>query len=75
MERKMALNLDQYVKAVWAAKDINSKRAAMKDLITNSHAKAETKKLSLFKIESLSMSQLDKFATNYSFSGEGIKVK
>jgi len=47
----------------------------MKDLITNSHAKAETKKLSLFKIESLGMAQLDKFASNYSFSGEGMKVK
>ncbi len=71
----MALNLDQYVKAVWEAKDVNSKRSAMKDLINNSHAKSETKKLALFKIESLGLSQLDKFATNYSFSGEGMKVK
>lgn len=69
------INLDQYVKAVWEAKTNLDKRIAMEALVDASHAKKETKILTKLKIKSLYGKKLDSFATNYAFSGEGMKVK
>lgn len=67
-------DLTSHVQQVWAARDLPSKRLAVHELIDVSHATNETKKLSHFKVESMNLSQLDKFASNYSLSGEGMKV-
>ena len=69
------INLDKYVQHVWAARDLMSKRIAVHELIDASHATNETKKLSHLRVESMNKADLDKFASNYSLSGEGMKVK
>lgn len=47
----------------------------MNRLIETSHAKKETKKLAMTRVNMLkSNNQVDKYATNYMFSGEGLHV-
>jgi hypothetical protein len=67
-------DLSSHVKQVWGARDLMSKRIATHELIEASHATNETKKLSHLRVESMNMAQLDSFASNYSLSGEGMKV-
>lgn len=69
------LNLDKYVQKVWKAESTEQKREAFKELLAVSHAKTETKVKALRDIQTLSGRQLDTFATNYAFSGYGLKVK
>ena len=74
VERYM-INLDQYVQKVWKADTTEAKREAMKELLAVSHATALTKANALRVANSLSGKKLDSFATNYAFSGYGMKVK
>lgn len=67
-------NLTDFVNAVWAAKNVDEKRLAVKNLIEASHAKKETKMKYLNSIRNLSSNKLDQFAVNFAMSGEGIKV-
>lgn len=67
-------NLTDFVTAVWTAKNLEEKRAAVKVLIEESHAKKETKAKYINSIQNLSSNKLDQFAVNFAMSGEGIKV-
>jgi len=72
----MAKDLTNEVTAVCAARSLEAKKIAMKALIESSHAKKETKKLFNVKVDMIqSASKLDKMATDYLLSGEGMKVK
>lgn len=68
-------DLSKEVTAVYAASTLDAKKAAMISLIESSHAKKETKTLAKIKVSRLpNPKAVDKFATNYMFSGEGMKV-
>ena len=68
-------DLTKEVTAVYTATTLDAKKAAMVALIENSHAKKETKTLAKIKVSRLpNPKAVDKFATNYMFSGEGMKV-
>ena len=68
-------NLTTEIQDVYAAKNLFEKKEKMQTLIENSHAKKETKKLSLLKLSwCKSNLEVDKFATNYMMSGEGLGV-
>lgn len=69
------LNLDKYVQKVWKAETTDKKREAFKELLAVSHAKTETKVKALRDIQTMSSKKLDTFASNYAFSGYGMKVK
>ena len=71
----LMLNLDQYVQNVWRAETTEKKREAFKELLAVSHAKTETKVKALREIQALSGKRLDSFASNFAFSGYGMKVK
>jgi len=69
-------DLTKEVTAVCNARSLESKKVAMKVLIESSHAKKETKKLFNIKVDMIrSPSALDKMATDYLLSGEGLKVR
>jgi hypothetical protein len=68
-------DLTNFVQAVWVAKTLESKRFAFENLVNESHGTKETKKLNILRSKTLSASQLDKIASNYMLSGEGMKVK
>ena len=70
-----SLNLDMYVQKVWQAPNINDKREAAKEMINYSRAKKETKVKALRDIETMSANAIDKFVSNYSLSGIGLKVR
>lgn len=72
-----AIDLTVWVNRVLESSDIEDKRAAMINLIDNSHAKKEKKTLYKNKVIYTRMSgaQLDKLAYNYMLSGEGMKVR
>jgi hypothetical protein len=72
-----AIDLTAWVNRVLESSDLDSKKAAMVELIENSHAKKETKTLFKNKVihTRLSSAQLDKMAYNYMLSGEGMKVR
>ena len=72
---KPMINLDKYVQKVWKSETTDQKREAFKELLAVSHAKTETKVKALRDIQTLSGKRLDTFATNYAFSGYGMKVK
>lgn len=69
------LNLDKYVQNVWKAETTDKKRTAFKELLAVSHAKTETKVKALRDMQTMSGKRLDSFATNFAFSGYGMKVK
>ena len=69
-------DLTKEVTAVCNTRSLESKKVAMKALIESSHAKKETKKLFNVKVDMIrSASALDKMATDYLLSGEGMKVR
>jgi hypothetical protein len=68
-------DLTQFVNAVWNAKSRDEKQSAFEILVNESHGTNETKKLNILKSKTLSGIQLDKIASNYMLSGEGLKVK
>ncbi len=68
-------NLTQELQAVYSGKDLDTKRNAMLHLIEVSHAKKETKIKARLGLDLMrSPYQIDKFATNYMLSGEGLKI-
>jgi hypothetical protein len=70
-----AINLESFIKAVWAAGDLATKKGIAVEMINASHAKAETKEKALRDLQSMvSTKKVDFFVTNYSFSGSGMKV-
>mgnify|MGYP006268036797 CR=1 FL=1 len=68
-------NLTNFVQAVWAAKTRQDKQIAFETLVKESHGTKETKQLNILRSKTLSAIQLDKIASNYMLSGEGMKVK
>ena len=70
----MSVNLDTFVQAVWATKDMDQKRAIATEMIQASHAKAQTKAKALADLNKLSPTKIDFFVSNFSFSGSGLKV-
>ena len=68
-------DLSDMMVSVYLGITIEEKRNRMVALIEASHAKKETKKLALVKLSQLKTANaIDKFATNYTLSGEGMKI-
>ena len=69
-------NLTVELKDVYAESDLTKKKELAKRLIENSHAKKTTKNQALFVLISRldTPNKVDRFMTNYVFSGEGMKV-
>ena len=71
----MIKDLTAHVQAVFEARGVDAKKAALLKLIEDSHAKESTKRLMTMKASMLNNSnRLDKFAVDYAMSGEGMKV-
>lgn len=69
------VDLSKELDAVYKASSLSDKKDAMFILIENSHAKKETKMKAKNQVAFLqSPNKIDFFATNYVFSGEGMKV-
>lgn len=72
----MTKDLTNEVQTVFAARGVDAKKAAVMELIKNSYAKVETKKLMTHKASLINNpNKLDAFAANYAMSGEGMKVR
>ena len=72
----MTKDLTIFVHQVWACPTWQLKQIAMLNLITESYAKKETKQLFKHKVmREHSSKKLDKMASDYMMSGEGMKVK
>lgn len=68
-------NLTDLLKVVYEIPDIDSKRVAVLDLIKASKARVNTKANAVARVKRMNKtSDLDKFATNYTLSGEGMKA-
>lgn len=68
-------DLTPSLKAVYEATDIEIKRALVLDLIKTSTGKAKTKQAAMAAVAGMTkQADLDKMATNYMLSGEGMKV-
>ena len=68
-------DLTKELNAVYNARTLNEKKINMLDLIDKSHAKNDTKSRSRLKLRlCTSKLSVDKFATNYMLSGEGMKI-
>jgi len=71
----MAKDLTAFVTFIFNARTLHEKKRIAQQMINESHAKKETKKLALLKLERMnSSSKVEKFCTNYMLSGEGLKV-
>jgi len=71
-----AVDLTSYVQKVWASTGLDAKKNAMIELINASHAKADTKRLYTTKVNmERNPNRLDTFASSYTMSGEGMKVR
>lgn len=71
-----AIDLTTYVQKVWIAQGLEAKKNAMIELINASHAKADTKRLYTAKVNiERNPNRLDTLASNYTMSGEGMKVR
>ena len=68
------INLQDYVNKVWETQDREEKIKILSSMIEASHAKKLTKLKTLRDMAHMSATQLDFLATNYSMSGEGLKV-
>lgn len=68
-------DLSEYAQKVWAATGKEAKREAIVELIVASHGKNTTKKLAITRANMMSSSQMDNYAKNYMFAGEGRNVK
>lgn len=72
----MVRDLTTDLKAVYACSSVEDKKAALVNMVEHSVATKQTKDKSFKLIEALSSAyKLDKFATNFVLSGEGMKVK
>lgn len=71
----MAKDLTAFVTEIFNARTLREKKEIARKMIRESHAKKETKKLALLKLEQMSSAaKVEKFCTNYMLSGEGLKV-
>jgi len=68
------INLQTYVDKVWATQDRGEKIKHLTEMVNASTAKKLTKIKTLRDMTHMSNIQLDFLATNYSMSGEGLKV-
>jgi hypothetical protein len=68
------INLQEYVNKVWEASDRGEKIKFLTQMVEASHAKKLTKLKTLRDMVHMSNTQLDFLATNYSMSGDGLKV-
>lgn len=72
----MTKDLTQEVQAVFAARSVEAKKAIVLEMIKNSYAKVDTKRLLSTKASMINnANKLDKFAVDYALSGEGMKVR
>lgn len=68
-------DLTAELQTVYNTTDLAEKKKAMIAFINASHAKALTKKQAIASVSKMTSAHvIDKFATNYMFSGEGMKV-
>jgi len=68
------INLQTYVDKVWATSDRGEKIKHLTEMVNASHAKKLTKLKTIRDMVHMNNTQLDFLATNYSMSGEGLKV-
>jgi hypothetical protein len=68
------INLQEYVDRVWESQDRGEKIKHLTEMVNASTAKKLTKLKTLRDMVHMSATQLDFLATNYSMSGEGLKV-
>jgi hypothetical protein len=68
------INLQEYVNKVWETQDRGEKIKHLTEMINASHAKKLTKLKTLKDMVHMSNTQLDFLASNYSMSGDGLKV-
>jgi Na+-translocating ferredoxin:NAD+ oxidoreductase RnfC subunit len=68
------IKLQSYVDKVWAATDRVEKIKHLTEMVNASTAKKLTKIKTLRDMAHMNNTQLDFLATNYSMSGEGLKV-
>jgi hypothetical protein len=68
------INLQEYVNKVWESQDRGEKIKHLSEMINASHAKKLTKIKTLRDIIHMNNTQLDFLASNYSMSGDGLKV-
>jgi len=72
----MVRDLTQDLQAVYACSTLADKKAGVTALVEHSMATSATKEKAYITINTLmSLYKLDKFATNFVLSGEGMKVK
>lgn len=72
----MTKDLTQEVQAVFAARSVETKKVIVLEMIKNSYAKVDTKRLLSTKASMINnANKLDKFAVDYALSGEGMKVR
>jgi hypothetical protein len=70
------IDLTVYIQKVWAANGLEAKKKAMIELINASRATADTKQGYTMKVNmERNPKRLDKFASDYAMSGEGLKVR
>lgn len=67
-------NLNEYVQKIWGEKSPQKKRELIKEMINFSSAKDMTKKKYLMEVEKMPDWKLDFFCSDYSMSGNGLKV-
>lgn len=67
-------NLTSELQSVYNETNLIKKRELAKKLIEASHAKNTTKKLALHYIQNMNAFKIDKYMTDYTMSGEGMKV-
>jgi hypothetical protein len=67
-------NLQDYVNRVWVASDREEKIKILTEMVNASHAKKMTKLKTLRDMVRMNNTQLDFLASNYSMSGDGLKV-
>jgi len=68
------INLQKYVNKVWETQDQGEKIKHLTEMINASHAKKLTKLKTLRDMVHMSNTQLDFLASNYSMSGDGLRV-
>jgi hypothetical protein len=68
------INLQEYVNKVWESQDRGEKIKHLSEMINASHAKKLTKIKTLRDMVHMNNTQLDFLASNYSMSGDGLKV-
>lgn len=72
----MIKDLTEEVRKVYATSNVEEKKKIVIEMIQNSYAKNEKKRLMITKANMINNARkLDELATNYAMSGEGLKVR